>query len=84
MKTSAIIRIVIYAFLAVLLVGILCVGILKPGWIPSKFIIHTGGLQSELDYPDSESYTRGGGSVQPDLVEKIEVHWRWRSFDSDL
>lgn len=75
MKTSAIIRIVIYAFLAVLLVGILCVGILKPGWIPSKFIIHTGGLQSELDYPDSESYTRGGGSVQPDLVEKIEVHW---------
>lgn len=77
MKTSAIVRIVMWSVLAVFLTGVLCIGITKPDWLPGKFSVGNGisGLKSALDYPESESYTVGEGSVSADQIQEIEIHW---------
>ena len=51
MKTSAIVRIVMWSVLAVFLTGVLCIGITKPDWLPGKFSVGNviSGLKSALE-----------------------------------
>ncbi|MDR1628707.1 MAG: DUF4097 domain-containing protein [Oscillospiraceae bacterium] len=79
MKTSAIIRIVLWSFVALLLTAVLCVSIAAPAWsfLPSfenmNWGINVGG--SNLSYANSELYTPAMEMVTLDGVSSISVNW---------
>ncbi len=72
-KTSAVIRIVTWSLLAVFLIGILTIG-LKGG---SFFNFHLPftGFNGSFGYANSEEYTVGGGAVDMEGVQDIELNW---------
>lgn len=69
MKTSAVIRIVVWGMVALILTGILVV------------VLRGGGMFNFLNwgnnfsYADSDRYTVGGAELSVKDIEKIEVHW---------
>lgn len=71
MKTSAVIRIVVWSLLAVILLGILITG-LRGKWDWNWLPFHIG---YNISYPDSELYKIGGSSVKSSEIDEIEIHW---------
>lgn len=72
MKTSALIRIVVYAFIALVLTGVLVWGI--GGNHNMNFFSFNLFGGSGTHYNDDD-YTIGGGEVGKDQVKEIEVSW---------
>ena len=75
MKTSAIIRIAIYACIAVLLTGILAWGIRGDGLfgsIPINGIVIGGN--NYMSYDDN-NYSIGGGSIDAAGIDQVQVDW---------
>ena len=70
MKTSAIIRIVIWSIVAVALTGVLLVGL-------SSGFFEFGGIHlgSTFSYADSEHYLIGGNSIDKSEISEIEINW---------
>lgn len=67
MKSSAIVRIVIYVIVIILLCGLLAIGLgISRFGLPFSIPIHFGGR---------DDLTAGGGSVNADLIENIEIEW---------
>ncbi|MCQ4894368.1 DUF4097 family beta strand repeat-containing protein [Anaerotruncus sp. DFI.9.16] len=78
MKTSAVIRIILWSMVVVLLTCILAVG-LSGGELlgrPLPFGFSGVGFSgSGFSYPDAGRYTAGGGSFPADQVDSIEINW---------
>ena len=76
MKTSAVIRIILWSMVVVLLTCILAVG-LSGGELlgrPLPFGFSGVGFSgSGFSYPDAGRYTAGGGSFPADQVDSIEI-----------
>ena len=75
MKTSAIIRIAIYAFIAILLTGILAWGIRGDGLfggIPFNGIVIGGN--NYMSYDDN-NYNIGGGNIDAAGIDQVQVDW---------
>ncbi len=68
MKTSAILRIVLWSIVALLLLGLLICGIVG---VPIFGGLSFGGFS----YENSELYSVGPGSADPAQVQELEVHW---------
>lgn len=73
MKTSAVIRIILWSMVVVLLTCILAVGLTGGGLFGHPLPIGFSG--GGFSYPDGGRYTVGGGSFPADLVDSIEVNW---------
>lgn len=78
MKTSAVIRIILWSMVVVLLTCILAVG-LSGGELlgrPLPFGFSGVGFSgSGFSYPDAGRYTAGSGSFPADQVDSIEINW---------
>lgn len=72
-KTSAVIRIVTWSLLAVFLLGILVVGLRGGSFF--NFHLPFTGFNGSLGYANSEEYTVGGGSVDMQGIQDIELNW---------
>ena len=72
MKTSAMIRIILYAFIALMLTGVLIWGI--NGNNNMKFFSFNLFGSTGMNYDDDE-YTIGDGEVAKEQVESIQVDW---------
>lgn len=72
MKTSALIRIFVYAFIALVLTGVLVWGVNGSHNLNFFSFNLFGG--SGMSYNDDD-YTIGGGDVDKTLVNEIEVNW---------
>lgn len=75
MKTSAIIRIVLFSMIALGLVALLIIGISHSDWLQQIFHFESGSFYT---YNDSELYTVGSGGkneVAADDITEIEINW---------
>lgn len=69
MRTSAIIRMILWAVVAFILLGFLIAGI-NGNLIHFNFNIGDGYY-----YDNANSYTKGGGELTPDGIDSIETNW---------
>lgn len=76
MKKYAIARIIICSVLVLVLVAALCFGLYwhKNGWQGTTWGF--GGFSiGSYNYPNSGAYTAGGGEIDPEGIQNIEIHW---------
>ena len=69
MKTSAIIRIVIWSLVACLLISILCIG------LAGGFEGFSIGIGTSYSYKDADRYDIGNGQTDGSAIHTIEVNW---------
>lgn len=73
MRTSAIIRIIIWSILAIFLTGVLITGIVGNGWDFSG--ISFGSSSFQYDNADAYSVADGEVSLPAEEIAELEIHW---------
>lgn len=69
MKTSAIIRIVIWSLVACLLVSVLCIG------LAGGFKGFSIGFGTSYSYEDADRYQIGSGQTDGSAIHTVEINW---------
>ena len=75
MKTSAIIRIVVWSVVALLLISMLATALAGGNIFGIKLDSPFTFFNTGVSYSDSEQYTVGGGSFDADGVDRVQINW---------
>ncbi len=75
MKTSAIIRIVVWSVVALLLIGMLVTALAGGNIFGMKLNFPSWNFNNGFSYSDSDQYTVGAGNIDAVGVDRLNINW---------
>lgn len=75
-KTSAMIRIIVWALVALFLTAVLVLGLTGSEWITSHLSLKGDiNFGTVYTYPHADRYTAGGGAADAAAIREVDINW---------